>query len=102
MRTKLILTALCAVAAASVCFGGEVRYVLVDGVVVANGGTIAQRDLLVAEGIRTAVVDRCDDVTRGSRRPAPEGPPAHRQRPGSAGLYSSVLSQTQGFALRFV
>jgi hypothetical protein len=49
------------------------RRTAVDGVVVADRGTIAQRDLLVAEGIRTAVVDRFDDVTRGSRRPAPEG-----------------------------
>ena len=51
----------------------SLRRTAVDGVVVADGGTIAQRDLLVAEGIRTAVVDRFDDVTRGSRRPAPEG-----------------------------
>ncbi len=49
------------------------RRAAVDGVVVAAGGTIAQRDLLVAEGIHTAVVDRFDEVTRGSRRPAPEG-----------------------------
>jgi hypothetical protein len=49
------------------------RRAAVDGVVVADGGTIAQRDLLVAEGIHTAVVDRFDEVTRGSRRPSPEG-----------------------------
>lgn len=51
----------------------SLRRSAIDGVVVADGGTIAQRDLLVAEGIHTAVVDRFDEVTRGSRRPAPEG-----------------------------
>ena len=51
----------------------SLRRTAIDGVVIADGGTIAQRDLLVAEGIHTAVVDRFDEVTRGSRRPAPEG-----------------------------
>lgn len=37
MRTKLILTALCAVATCCVCLGGEVRYVLTDTGVVAQG-----------------------------------------------------------------
>lgn len=45
----------------------------VDAVVVPEGGAIAHRELLVEAGIRTAVVDRFDDVPRGNRRPAPEG-----------------------------
>lgn len=49
------------------------RRTAIDGVVVAAGNAIAERDLLVAEGIHTAVVDRFDEVTRGTRRPAPDG-----------------------------
>lgn len=45
----------------------------VDAVVVPDGGAIAHRELLVEAGVRTAVVDRFDDVPRGIRRPAPEG-----------------------------
>ena len=37
--------------------------------------TVEHRDLLVGEGIRTLCVDRFDQVTRGSRRPAPRGWP---------------------------
>lgn len=50
-----------------------IREIGVDAVVVNDGRPIAHRDLLVASGIHTAVVDRFDDVPRGPRRPAPEG-----------------------------
>jgi len=51
----------------------SLRPTAVDAVVVPDGGRIVHRDLLVEAGIHTAIVDRFDDVPRGSRRPAPEG-----------------------------
>jgi hypothetical protein len=51
----------------------SLRRTSVDAVVVPEGGVITHRELLVEAGIHTAVVDRFDDVPRGSRRPAPEG-----------------------------
>ena len=50
----------------------SLRHTPVDAVV-ADGGGIVHRDLLVEAGIHTAVVDRFDDLPRGNRRPAPEG-----------------------------
>lgn len=45
----------------------------VEGCVFATGVPAAHRDLLVAAGSGVAVVDRFDEVSRGTRRPAPEG-----------------------------
>ncbi|RLS35790.1 MAG: hypothetical protein DWH79_01205 [Planctomycetota bacterium] len=45
----------------------------VDTVVIHGNATLPPRDILLDGGIRTAVVDRFDDVPRGNRRPAPEG-----------------------------
>jgi len=50
----------------------SLRHTAVDAVV-ADGGGIVHRDLLVEAGIHTAVVERFDDLPRGNRRPAPEG-----------------------------
>jgi len=46
-----------------------------DAVVVVGGTAIVHRDVLVDSGIRTAVVERFDETSRGSRRPAPGGWP---------------------------
>ena len=74
MRTKPILTALCAVAAASVCFGGEMRYVLVDGVVVAEGAPPAVVAVPVAAPrTRVVMVKECtvDEFGRQTCRMVP-------------------------------
>jgi hypothetical protein len=45
----------------------------VDALVVRGCPSVEHRDLLVQEGIRILCVDRFEQVTRGSRRPAPRG-----------------------------
>ena len=46
-----------------------------DAVVAAGGPAVPHRSLLVDEGIRALCVDRFEQVSRGSRRPAPHGWP---------------------------
>ncbi len=47
--------------------------VAVEGCVFATGAPAAHRDLLVSAGAGVAVVDRFEEASRGTRRPAPEG-----------------------------
>jgi len=47
----------------------------VDSLVAAGGPSVPHRSLLVDEGIRVLCVDHFEQVSRGSRRPAPHGWP---------------------------